>query len=335
MNSASANLRFGDGVLAFEDFRVTRDEGIGTGAFAYDSGRNEVRLTNVETTLKPGEAIMWIEPRFWEQVAPYRFHRTPHVTANGVVQFGAGKQTHLQIDVDAPSGMDYTFIDKVLPFDRIAGQLLFTDDRLQILGLKATLFSGSVTGGADISLAKGDPHYTAQIAVEKADFPSLTDLYFKYKTSQGALSGSFDFAGLGGDARFLKGEGNVEVTEGNVFAIPIFGPLSELLNKMFAGAGYSVAHEATAPFTIKSGVIHTDKLKVVGQLVLHARARRYQFSPEQTRLRYPDRRRRAGRGADAALQTLRIPRRRQPNETDLAAETVLMAAPSGAAERIC
>jgi hypothetical protein len=230
MNSASANIRFGDGVLALEDFRVTRDEGTGTGSFAYDSVRNEVRLTNVQATLKPGEAIMWIEPRFWEHVAPYRFRHTPHVMANGVVQFGAGKQTHLQIDVDAPGGMDYTFIDKVLPFDRIAGQLLFTDDRLQILDLKGRLFSGELAGSADISLAKNDRHYTAKIAVEKTDFPKLTDLYFKYKTSQGDLSGRFDFAGVGSDARFLKGEGLVKVTDGNVFAIPIFGPLSELVN---------------------------------------------------------------------------------------------------------
>lgn len=266
MNSASANLRFGDRVLAFEDFRVTRDEGIGTGSFAYDSVRHEVRLTNVETTLRPSEAIMWIEPRFWEQVAPYRFHRTPHVTANGVVQFGAGKQTHLQIDVDAPGGMDYTFIDKLLPFDRISGQLLFTDDRLQILGLKGTLFTGTLSGSADISLARNDRHYTAKIAVEGADFPTLTDLYFKYKTSQGDLSGRFDFAGVGSDPHFLKGEGLVEVTDGNVFAIPIFGPLSELVSKMFAGAGYSVAHEAAAPFTIEEGVIHTNKLRVSGKL---------------------------------------------------------------------
>ena len=264
MNSANASVRFGDGVLALENLRVTRDEGVGTGAFTYDAGRNEVRLTNVETTLKPSEAIMWIEPNFWEHVTPYRFHRVPHVTANGVVQFGAGKQTRLQIDVDAPAGMDYTFIDQVLPFERIAGQLLFTDDRLQILGLKGTLFSGSVTGAADISLARGDHHYTAQIAVEKANFPSLTDLYFNYKTSQGALSGHFDFGGIGADKRALHGSGKVEVTDGNVFAIPVFGPLSELVNKMFTGVGYSVAHEATAPFTIKDGVIHTDKLKVSG-----------------------------------------------------------------------
>ncbi len=266
MNSANASLRFGDGIVAVEDFRVTREEGTGTGSVAYDAAKREIRLTNVETTLKPSDAIMWIEPRFWEHVVPYRFHRTPHVKANGVVQFGPGKQTHLQIDVDAPSGMDYTFLDKVLPFDRIAGQLLFTDDRLQILGLKGKLFSGDVAGGADISLAKNDRHYSAKLEVEGADFPTLTDLYFKYKTSEGDLSGRFDFTGVGSDARFLKGTGSVKVTDGNVFAIPIFGPLSELVSKMFAGAGYSVAHEASAPFSIKEGVIHTDKLRVSGKL---------------------------------------------------------------------
>ena len=205
MNSASANIRFGDGVLALEDFRVTRDEGIATGSFAYDSARNEVRLTNVQATLKPGEAIMWIEPRFWEHVAPYRFHHTPHVMANGVVQFGAGKQTHLQIDVNAPGGMDYTFIDKVLPFDRIVGQLLFTDDRLQILGLKGRLFSGDLDGSADISLAKNDRHYAAKIEVEKTDFPKLTDLYFKYKTSRGRLERAVRFHGGRERRAFLEG----------------------------------------------------------------------------------------------------------------------------------
>ncbi len=266
MNSASGDLRFGDGVYALENFKVTRDEGRGTGAFSYDTERREIKIDHVETTLNPSEAILWIEPRFWEHVKPYRFHHTPHVSVNGIVQLGGGKQTHLQLDVSAPGGMDYTFLDKVLPFEQIAGQLLFTDDRLQIFDLKGTLFSGDLRGNADISLAKNDHRYTATVAVEKADFPTLADLYFKYKTSHGELGGKFDFGGIGAERKSLHGVGTVEVRNGNVFAIPIFGPLSELLSKFFNGAGYSVAHEATAPFTIRDGVIHTDKLKVAGKL---------------------------------------------------------------------
>lgn len=266
LNSASGGLHFGAGAFALDNFKVTRDEGEGSGSVSFDSHRREIRLTNVESTLNPSEAIIWIDPKFWRQVSPYRFHRPPHVHAQGIVQLGPGKMTHLEIGVSAPSGMDYTFIDKVLPFERVAAQLLFTDDRLQISDLNATLFSGSVTGSADISLAHNDPHYTAKVAVEKMDFPSLTNLYFKYQTSRGELSGNFDFGGLGPEKEALHGAGTIEVRNGNVFAIPIFGPLSELLNKIFTGAGYSVAHEAIAPFTIREGVIHTDKLKVAGKL---------------------------------------------------------------------
>jgi hypothetical protein len=261
MNSASANLKVGDGVFALDNFRVTRDQGSGTGSFAFDTRRNELRLTNVESTLKPVEAIMWVDPKLYEQVSPYRFNRPPRVNVNGVVQFGGGKQTHLQIDVDGPSGLDYTFIDKVLPFDRIAAKLLFTDDRLQISGLQWNFIRRQPDRKRRHFAGAGDRHYTAQMAVKNVEFPSLTDLYFKYKTSQGRSPANSTFGGNGSDKKALRGVGNVEVTNGNIFAIPVFGPLSELVNKL-SGMGYSQAHEATAPFSIKNGVIHTDNLKI-------------------------------------------------------------------------
>src|SRR5205814_438330 len=83
-------------------------------------------IANVKTTLRPADAIFWIDPKFWTNVVPYKFNQIPNVTANGVVQFGGGKNTHLEIDVDAPAGLDYVFLDKTLPFARAAGRLLFS-----------------------------------------------------------------------------------------------------------------------------------------------------------------------------------------------------------------
>ena len=68
------------------------------------------------------------------------------------------------------------------------------------------------------------------------------------------------------NARAINGAGKLRVSEGNIFAIPVFGPLSTILGTIFPGAGYSVAHEATADFTIRDGVIHTDNFKVSGKL---------------------------------------------------------------------
>ena len=40
---------------------------------------------------------------------------------------GGGKNTRLEIKVDGASGMDYVFLAKTLPFDRISAQLFFTN----------------------------------------------------------------------------------------------------------------------------------------------------------------------------------------------------------------
>ena len=266
MNNASATIRFGDGAVTYENFRVVRDEGVGTGSFTYDFKNHEVRISNIKTSLHPAEVIVWIDPKLLKTVVPYKFHQSPNLTANGVYQFQGGKNTRLDITVDAPSGMDYVFLGKTLPFDRVSGKLLFATDRLQIADLKSALFSGSVSGTADISLAHNDPHYHANIAVNGIDFPRLTDLYYNYKTAHGQLSGNYDFNGLGSDARKMRGSGKIEVTNGDVFAIPIFGPLSGILSGILPGTGYSIARKAGANFTIKDGVIHTDDFEAAGKL---------------------------------------------------------------------
>jgi hypothetical protein len=265
MNDASANVLLRNGAVTFDNLRVTRDEGIGTGSFTYDFVKHEVRLTDVRSTLRPTDAILWVEPKLFKHVAPYKFRQPPTVVANGVIHFGAPND-HLELRVDAPGGMDYVFLGKTLPVDRVSGRLLFTDNRLELSEIAGALFTGTVRGAADISLAKGDPHYHANLAVDGLDFPRVADLYFKYQTTRGRLNGAYDWTGLGSEARSMRGSGNVKVTEGDVFAIPVFGPLSGMLNAIIPGAGYSLAHKANATFAVKEGVIHTDDFKVSGKL---------------------------------------------------------------------
>ena len=264
MKSASAKIHFADGAITCQDFRVVRDEGTGTGNFTYDFKKREVRISNIKSSLYPAEAIFWIDPKLWKTVQPYKFQRPPTVTANGVYQFRGGKNTRLEIKVDGANGMDYVFLGKTLPFDRVAGRLLFTHDRLQIADLRGGLFSGTLHGKADISLAPNDPSYQANISVHGIDFPRLTELYYNYKTAHGQMSGSYDFTGLGSDPRTMRGGGKVEVTNGDVFAIPIFGPLSGILNHIVPGSGYSIAHQASATFKISDGIIHTDDFEAAG-----------------------------------------------------------------------
>jgi hypothetical protein len=266
MNSANSRIHFADGALTCEDLHVARDEGVGSGSFTYDFKKHEVRVANIRSSLNPVEAIFWIDPKASKTVAPYKFRRPPNVTANGVYQFRGGKNTRLEIKVDGANGMDYAFLGKTLPFDRVSAQLLFTHDRLQITDVRGALLAGTLRGNTDISLARNDPRYRASIALSEINFPLLTDLYYNYKTAQGVLSGTYDFTGLGTDWRTMRGRGKVDVSNGNVFAIPIFGPLSGILNHIVPGSGYSIAHKASAGFKVENGIIHTDDFEAAGAL---------------------------------------------------------------------
>ena len=269
MNSGNTRIHFADGALTCEDLHVSRDEGVGSGSFTYDFKKHEVRVSNIRSLLNPADAIFWIDPKFSKTVAPFKFRRPPNVTANGVYQFRGGKNTRLEVKVDGANGMDYVFLGKTLPFDHVSAQLLFTNDRLQILDVRGDIFSGTLRGNADISLAKNNPRYHATLAVTSADFPRLTNLYFNYyhyRTARGQLSGAYDFDGLGTDARKMHGTGKVGVTNGDVFAIPVLGPISEILNHIVPGVGYSIARDASGKFAITDGIIHTDDFNVSGQL---------------------------------------------------------------------
>jgi AsmA-like C-terminal region len=266
MNGANARIRFADGAVNCEDLHVTRDEGTGSGSFTYDFKKHEVRVSNIRSSLYPAEVIFWVDPKTWKTVVPYKFRRPPNVVANGVYQFRGGKNTRLEVKVDGASGMDYVFLGKTLPFDRVSARLLFTKDRLQITDVRGDLLAGTLRGNADISLARNDPKYTATLSVREINFPRLTDLYYNYKTAQGLLLGTYEFTGLGSDWRSMRGSGRVEVSNGDVFAIPIFGPLSGILNKIVPGSGYSIARDATANFKVENGIIHTDDFEAAGAL---------------------------------------------------------------------
>ncbi len=269
MNGANAKIHFANGALTCDDLQVTRDEGTGTGSFTYDFKKREVRVSNIKSSLHPAEAIFWIDPKLWKTVVPYKFRRPPAVTANGLYQFGGGKNTRLEINVEGANGMEYVFLGKTLPFDRISARLVLTAEKLQLLDVRGDIFSGTLRGDAEISLARNNPRYRATLAVNNLDFPRLTGLYFSYyhyRTVRGQLSGTYDFEGVGLDPRRMRGTGKVAVTNGDVFAIPVFGPVSEILNHIVPGAGYSVAREASARFTIRDGIVHTDDFDVSGQL---------------------------------------------------------------------
>ena len=264
INRLHGDFTLANGSLTGRRLALERDEGVATGDLvAYDFEKHEVRLENVHTSLDPGQAGVWLDPDVYRTIQPFHFRKPPALSIHGNVQFNGGRDSHLVTDVSAPGGMDYVFLKRNLPFQGIAGQVVFTEDRLWLNEVRADIFGGEARGALNLALGRVKD-YTASLDVKNLDFAKLTKLYFDYDTSKGQLSGFYHFNGVSDDARMLVGTGSLEIERGNVFSIPFMGPLSTILGKVMPGLGYDEAHQASAPFFTKEGKIYVGKLDVKG-----------------------------------------------------------------------
>lgn len=264
MDRAECKLLIKDRAVTYQQFKIERGEGVATGSFTYDFAKHEIRLDKIKSTINPADAAPWVNPDIIKDVMPYRFKGRPNLSVNGVVQFAGGKNTNLEILVDAPNGMDYTFLKKNLSCSSISGRLLFTDGHLKLSNVNAVLFSGQLKGSAEISLERGSPENSASIQVKNMEFARLTKLYFDYDDSHGLLNGNYAFSISSNEPRTMRGSGQLIVTNGNIFAIPFLGPFTTILNTIVPGMGYDVARKATASYRVRDGQIDTPDFLVQG-----------------------------------------------------------------------
>ena len=265
--SATVDLGFKANVLTCQNIRLEREEGTGTGTVGYDFNTDALQFQNLKATLNPVEVVRMFDRELAEQLTPYRFKTRPALVVNGTVGCARGDwgRNNLRIEIEGARGMDYTFLKKELSANKISGTVTVLGDRLKLENLDAALWGGHLRGKADISLRKAAGDYTAELFTEEIDFPSLTKLYFDYDTSKGKLNGSFAFSGLHDLARAIVGKGALHVSNGNVFAIPIFGPFSSILNELLPGAGYNEARKGDCTFEMRDGVVSTDDLVMEGR----------------------------------------------------------------------
>ena len=264
--NAEATFRYNNRVLSLDAFEVNRAEGGGKGSLVCDFKTQLWHIHDVTATIFPAEVAMWIDTDLVQDIKPYRFGKRPpvlHIDGTLDPRKG-GTNTRLTVNAEAPGGMDYTFAKKELHFGAMKGRLFFTDESLKLTDVRGELFGGTLTADGDVSLLKAKPGESLTVRLAGVDFAKLSKLYFGFDDSKGKMDASVAFTCKGDDTRTLRGEGEVSVTEGNVFAIPFLGPLSDILNKIVPGMGVSRARKATASFTMGDGIVTAKDLVVEG-----------------------------------------------------------------------
>jgi len=265
MDGATADLRFEDLALTLANVRVKRPEGSGTGSFTYDFGQRQVRLDDIRSTMTPFHVLQWADPNVARETQPYRLKGPPNVRVSGVIGLKDSSLTSLTAEFQAPQGMDYDLLDRTLSFGAMSGTLRFEGKKISVDIPSARLFGGNVRLDAVISTGQPGARQKMKVDLERVNFETLTRLYFDYRDSKGLVSGRYDFSFVPGKPELMQGKGDLLVEDGNVFAIPVLGPLSFLLDSVIPGAGYQTSRRATCDYTVANGEIRTDNLDVQGQ----------------------------------------------------------------------
>lgn len=264
IDSGESTVAIADRAVTYRNLRLQRGKCTGTGTLTYDFGRREIRMQDIRSTFPPVDVMTWSDPKMAEVLKPYRFHEPPLIHADGLVHMKDPTKNRLFLTVDAPEGMDYDLLERTLDFQSLSGKVSILGTTLKLDIGQAALFGGNVAVKADISIDAHNPTYTAETTVTRVNFAKLTKLYFDYDDSLGVGSGTFRYTTRMGKESAMRGEGNIVVEDGNVFAIPLLGPLSEIIAKIIPGVGYQNAHLATANFRVADGKITTNNLEIQG-----------------------------------------------------------------------
>jgi hypothetical protein len=259
-----SKVEIADRAVTYRNFSLGQGRYEGSGTFVYDFGGHQVLLQNINSTMPPVDVMMWIDPKIAEAIKPYRFRKPPKVSGEGMVHMTDARKNNLLLHVDAADGLDYDLLRRTLKFGRTLADVHIDGTKVLANVKSAKLMDGEIGLKAVVSIDAGDPTFGADVEVHRVDFTKLTKLYFDYDDSQGVGSGSFKFTARMGQEEKMKGAGSLRVEDGHVFAIPILGPLSGIIDKIIPGSGLHTARLATADFQVADEKITTKDLAIEG-----------------------------------------------------------------------
>ncbi len=259
----AAGLGKSNQVIRFTDVRLTRGgEWIEAPRVEYDLERRVVTLTNAQTQMDPRVVARCLGPEVVATLEPCHFDQPPRVTVNGTVPVAPdGRAAALDFEVAGGPFRFWRFHTT-----NLTAGVRWRGESVSVTNVAASFYGGRLAGGLDLNLQSGGgATYAFQARATEFDLRALlrdvlpestnriegvTTLWLSVTDAQTA------------DWKSWHGRGRVEMRDGLLWDLPIFGFLSRALNAVVPGLGNSRATAARASFRIQRSVIYTDDLAI-------------------------------------------------------------------------
>lgn len=285
ISQGSARMVVADGEIRFENPSVTVPAGAPLALGDAVTPGASIATADL-VSLRPGVKLMTriegLACRGWPRAVlaaflpvtarvlpPLRFDQGTILEAEGTVMQDLieGTDLRLMADVGAKGTAYWPFMGKDLPLQGAKSSMRLKGSTLEIESLRATLYGGPVAGGFLITgVDKQRPACKGQIALQGANYQQLMQLFSdREDKAQGRIDLDFTFETADCSPETLDGRGSMSLVNGDLFSIPLFGPLSPLVDAVLPDAkiGYSVASRAGCTFAVEKGLLRTDDFEAL------------------------------------------------------------------------
>jgi hypothetical protein len=230
----------------------------------YDPENGTTELVNLQGSAWPGPLLRIADPETAEYIEELLgFREPPTLNASGRFDHGGdGAGTLIDINIENPGVTDYEFLGKTLQLRGFSAKITSKADRHDISDLRFQTFEGSGAGALTVKEnAQGNTLIEGGIRWDNMSLSKIGQKFSFEKDALGAITGRLDFTTLANDTRSLNGKGVIGLKNGQLFNVPIFGPLSLPLGTIL-GKEYSheQARDASATFVLKDGAVFTKDL---------------------------------------------------------------------------
>lgn len=231
----------------------------------YDAKKDFLVIDQLEGTAWPGPLISLFTPLIGEYIEDtVLLTSPPSFVTNGIIAgTRSDEKSKLITELSSPAQLYYNFLGKDVFLDSLETTIINESNATLIRNVDATLLGGELGGELTINYGKGkDPTYSGDIFFNKLDIEKISETYTLTNEQKGTLTGRSDFSGTAEKVNTLNGRGVLSLDRGNLFYVPIFGPLSPIMSGILGNKrnSHEKVNNLSCTFEIENGVIRTNDL---------------------------------------------------------------------------
>ena len=257
LTAATGKLQIDKKEIIIEEFRLDREDGYINGEKAIIGATNGlVHLDNISGKIFPNKLAAYVSPNLASFLDRYEFVTPPKLEINGIIDTKTNDQSNLKVYFDSKGRVYTNLFKKQIPVDQPKGSILLKGKEIAV-NIESKILEGQISHKGLWKMEKDPNFYSGEIIASNINFGNLVRLFELPTKTKGILNSNLQFKIPLKEPIKWSGSGSASLIKGNIFSIPILGPLSPMISGVLdqPRAGYSVAQSATINFLSDQGVI--------------------------------------------------------------------------------